>query len=146
MARLHGGFYRAQGRADDTMNLGGIKVSSMELERIIEEHEEIYESAAVSVQPEGEGAEKLVIFAVLREPAESAAAESEGAAAESEGATAEPESTARLATELGRLIARRLNPLFKVHDLVVVDALPRTASNKLMRRTLRVRYVGRGEE
>ena len=26
LARLPGGFYRAQGRADDTMNLGGIKV------------------------------------------------------------------------------------------------------------------------
>lgn len=29
VARLPGGFYRALGRADDTMNLGGIKVGLM---------------------------------------------------------------------------------------------------------------------
>ena len=29
VARLPGGFYRALGRADDTMNLGGIKVQTM---------------------------------------------------------------------------------------------------------------------
>jgi acetyl-CoA synthetase len=32
---LPGGYYRAQGRADDTMNLGGIKVSSAEIERVV---------------------------------------------------------------------------------------------------------------
>jgi acetyl-CoA synthetase len=34
-----------------------------------------------------------------------------------------------------------LNPLFKIHDVVVIDALPRTASNKVMRRELRARYM-----
>ena len=34
MTRLPGGFFKASGRADDTMNLGGIKVSSVELETI----------------------------------------------------------------------------------------------------------------
>ena len=43
--------------------------------------------------------------------------------------------------ELGSAVARRLNPLFKVHDVVLVDALPRTASHKLMRRTLRAGYT-----
>ena len=37
-------------------------------------------------------------------------------------------------------IKRDLNPLFKIHDVVLVDALPRTASNKVMRRTLRDQY------
>jgi acetyl-CoA synthetase len=36
---------------------------------------------------------------------------------------------------------RDLNPLFKIHDLVLTDALPRTASNKVMRRVLRDRYL-----
>jgi len=101
------------------MNLGGIKVSSLELERILEHHPAVFESAAVAVQPEGEGAERLVVFAVL-----------------SEGADVE-----NLQTELGSKLASELNPLFKIHDLVVVDTLPRTASNKLMRRELRARYV-----
>jgi acetyl-CoA synthetase len=33
-----------------------------------------------------------------------------------------------------------LNPLFKVHDVVVIDDLPRTASQKVMRRKLRDAY------
>jgi len=118
IARLPGGFFRAQGRADDTMNLGGVKVSSLELERVIDHHPAVSESAAVAVQPGGEGAEKLVVFAVAQV------------------ATDRDE----LLVELRRRIAVELNPLFKLHDLVLVDALPRTASNKLMRRELRSGY------
>ena len=117
--RLSHGFYRAQGRADDTMNLGGIKVSSLELEHIIDDHEAIYESAAVAVQPEGEGAERLVVFAVLNQAVDHGT----------------------LAKSLNAMIGKRLNPLFKIHDLMITDNLPRTASNKLMRRTLRSQYL-----
>jgi acetyl-CoA synthetase len=119
MAHLAGGYFKAQGRADDTMNLGGIKVSSLELERVLEHHPSIYEAAAVAVQPGGEGAEKLVVFAVLSEKADKD----------------------ELQRELGKTIASDLNPLFKLHDLVLVDSLPRTASNKLMRRELRRQYT-----
>ena len=41
---------------------------------------------------------------------------------------------------MAEAIRAELNPLFKVHDVVVVDALPRTASNKVMRRVLRRQY------
>ena len=108
-----GGYYRAQGRADDTMNLGGIKVSSLELERVLETPHGVFEAAAVAVQPGGEGAETLVVFAVLPSPADR-------------------ERTA--AGSSARWSRDELNPLFKIHDLVIVEALPRTASNKLMRR------------
>jgi acetyl-CoA synthetase len=118
VARLPGGYFRAQGRADDTMNLGGIKVSSLELERVLEHHQAVYEAAAVAVQPDGEGAEKLVVFVVLADDVDSS----------------------QLSRDLGRALADELNPLFKIHDLVVVERLPRTASNKLMRRELRRRY------
>ncbi len=119
VARLPGGYFRAQGRADDTMNLGGVKISSLELERLLDRHCAVFESAAIAVQTEGEGAERLVVFAVL----------------------AEGEDSGDLCRELGRMIAAELNPLFKIHDLVVVDSLPRTASNKLMRRELRRKYA-----
>jgi acetyl-CoA synthetase len=118
VARLPGGYFRAQGRADDTMNLGGIKVASLEIERVVEDHPAVFEAAAVAVQPDGEGAEKLVIFAVVSDQVES------------------PE----LRRELARAVATELNPLFKIHDLVILDALPRTASNKLMRRELRAQF------
>jgi acetyl-CoA synthetase len=42
-----------------------------------------------------------------------------------------------LQQSMQQAIKRELNPLFKIHDLVLVDALPRTASNKVIRRTLR---------
>ena len=118
IGRLHGGFYRAHGRADDTMNLGGIKVSSLELERVMDSHDAVYESAAVAVQPGGEGAEQLVAFIVLDKPT----------------------SAEDLATDLQKMIGKELNPLFKIRDLVIRESLPRTASNKLMRRELRARY------
>ena len=44
--------------------------------------------------------------------------------------------------ELRHRVKSELNPQFKIYDLVVADALPRTASNKLMRRTLRADYRG----
>jgi acetyl-CoA synthetase len=124
--RLPGGFFRAQGRVDDAMNLGGIKVGALEIERAVDGHPAVRESAAVAVQSGGEGPERLVVFAVV------AAAVSEAKA----GAE-----RARLRAELEARIAGELNPLFKLADLVVVEALPRTASNKLMRRELRRRYL-----
>ena len=49
-----------------------------------------------------------------------------------------------LAKDLQALVSRRLNPLFRIHDVVVVDRLPRTASNKILRRELRREYLARG--
>jgi acetyl-CoA synthetase len=116
MARLHQGFYTAQGRADDTMNLGGIKVGSIELERAMQ-GEGVQETAAVAVQPPEGGAEWLVVFAV----------------------TSETDMDA-LRKKLQDRIKQRLNPLFRIHEVVPVDKLPRTASNKVMRRQLRAQY------
>ena len=120
MERLPGGGWRAQGRADDTMNLGGIKVSSAEIEHILQSVPEIVETAAIAVSPEG-GPSLLVIYAV-RSAVQVLSKEQLGAAMQA-------------------AIKRDLNPLFKIHDLVVIDALPRTASNKVMRRELRARYL-----
>jgi acetyl-CoA synthetase len=116
---LGDGYFKAQGRTDDTMNLGGIKVSSIELEEVIDKHPSVFESAAVAVPIRGEGAESLVVYVVPTEPG----------------------SLDPLPEELGRRVAEELNPLFKIHEVVVVDSLPRTASNKVMRRDLRDRYL-----
>ena len=120
IGRLAQGFFKAHGRADDTMNLGGIKVSSVEIERVVERHEAVYDAAAVGVQDKGEGPERLVVFVTLRKNV----------------------AREQLRQELQTRIGAELNPLFRLHDLVTVEALPRTASNKLMRRELRARYTG----
>ena len=52
--RLPGGYYRAHGRVDDTMNLGGIKTSSVELERVcVEGVAGVVEAAAVACPTPG---------------------------------------------------------------------------------------------
>jgi acetyl-CoA synthetase len=121
--QLAGEFYAAKGRMDDTMNLGGIKVSSVELERVIGLHESVVECAAVSIQREGESIEKLVVYAVVNEDI----------------------AREKLLSEQSRLISRNLNPLFKIHDLIITKSLPKTASNKVMRRELRSQYIEKKE-
>ncbi|MBN1672609.1 MAG: AMP-binding protein [Kiritimatiellae bacterium] len=119
--RLGGGYYRAHGRVDDTMNLGGIKVSSAEIERVVQRVESVRETAAIAVPPPGGGPDRLVIYIVP-----------EGGA--------RPD-VATLKRAMQDAIKTRLNPLFRVHDVVLVESLPRTASNKVMRRNLRAAYV-----
>ena len=50
---------------------------------------------------------------------------------------------ADLSKRMQQAISKNLNPLFKIYDVVVVDKLPRTASNKVMRRVLRREYKPR---
>ena len=57
--------------------------------------------------------------------------------------TPEPEfDEAGLRRTLQQAIADRLNPLFRLHDVKLVHQMPRTASNKILRRQLRSRYSG----
>jgi acetyl-CoA synthetase len=113
MERLADGYWRAHGRADDTMNLGGIKVSSAEIEQTLRAIPGIIETAAIAVSPSG-GPSQLVIYAVC--------------------SGAQSLNQKELATAMQSAIKRDLNPLFKIHDVVIIEALPRTASNKVMRR------------
>jgi acetyl-CoA synthetase len=110
------GAYRALGRVDDTMNLGGIKVSSAELEETIGDIDGVSDLAAVAVPPPDGGPDRLVVFCVTTDPDQ------------------DPEA---IRAAMQAEIRTHLNPLFRIHEVVVVDALPRTASQKVMRRVLR---------
>ena len=101
------------------MNLGGIKVGSAEIERVLKSLSQVDEAAAVAIPPEGGGPGQLIIFACVPEDADLGA----------------------LRKEMQRVIRAKLNPLFKIHDLKRLDSLPRTASGKIMRRVLRSRYT-----
>jgi acetyl-CoA synthetase len=117
---LDGGYYRMVGRCDDTMNLGGIKVGCAELERVLSQVPGVKETAAVAVAPPGGGPSRLVIFLVPL-PGNACPAD-----------TFKP--------LLQQAIRTQLNPLFHVEEVRVVPSLPRTASNKIMRRELRALY------
>ena len=64
MQRLANGYFRAHGRADDCMNLGGIKVSSLQIEEVVGGVEGVRETAAVAVSPPAGGPSMLVVYAV----------------------------------------------------------------------------------
>lgn len=115
-------FYKSRGRADDSMNLGGIKVSAVEIEKIINQHPNVYESAAVAVSPPGGGPESLLIFFI---PQDKIAKTNEET----------------LKKEWQSMLSQHLNPLFRIREVILRDSLPRTASNKLMRRSLRKEYM-----
>lgn len=112
------GYYAIQGRVDDTMNLGGIKVGAAEIERAISGIPGIQETAAIGVQLNGQGRSELVIYATT-------------------------ESDLNV-TETQKLMQQKinahLNPLFKIHELIFLRELPKTATNKIIRRALRANY------
>jgi acetyl-CoA synthetase len=116
--RIAKGRYRAGGRVDDMMNLGAIKVSSAEIERAVQDTPGLQEAAAIAVEPPGGGPSSLVMY-VVTDP---------GVAPQDLKAVMQKE------------VRSKLNPLFKIQDVVAVDHLPRTASAKVMRRSLRSDY------
>lgn len=119
MLRTDSGLMRVLGRVDDTMNLGGIKVSSADLESALDGVPSVSEVAAVAVQPPDGGPDRLVVFVVPN---------------------GKPD-IGELRGDMQRQIRELINPLFKIHEVVLIEALPRTASHKVMRRLLRSRYT-----
>ena len=120
MERLPNGYFRGHGRTDDAMNLGGIKVSSVAIEETLNALDVFKETAAIAVSSKEGGPAQLVIYGV-------------------ENISDLPfDDKLQLAR---KTVKEHLNPLFKVEDLVLVDQLPRTASNKVMRRRLREMYM-----
>ena len=105
----------------------GIKVSSVEIERICNDLPDVIECAAIGVSPPAGGPSILVIFAITPDSASMAPG------------TSTPD--LGLKTQMQKMIKEYLNPLFHVGAVMVRDKLPRTASNKVMRRVLRDEYA-----
>ncbi|XP_062158336.1 probable acyl-activating enzyme 17, peroxisomal [Alnus glutinosa] len=118
------GYYHAHGRADDTMNLGGIKVSSVEIERICNGVDNIVlETAAIGVPPPGGGPEQLVVAVVFKD---------------SDNMKGDIN---QLKISFNSAVQKKLNPLFRVSQVVPLASLPRTATNKVIRRVLRQQFA-----
>jgi acetyl-CoA synthetase len=94
-----------------------VKVGCAEIERVLNALPGIHETAAVAIAPPGGGPSRLTIFTVV--------------------AGGNTSSVEMLRTQFQKAISSQLNPLFHVHSVVPVDALPRTTSNKIIRRNLR---------
>jgi len=162
-----GNYYRALGRCDDTMNLGGIKISSVELERVCNTTNGVLETAAIAITPPTGGPSLLLIYVVRTLPIVPPAVETNAATMSMSDLLGSQDTTtgtanistpaapvalvatdAEIATIKGQMqqsIKERLNPLFHIFKVVITDKLPRTASNKIMRRVLRDEYVAMQE-
>lgn len=127
LERYPNGYYRIHGRTDDTMNLSGIKISSAEIERVLNTHSKVLETAAIAIEPTGGGPSQLIIYVVLKK----------------ENVEAIMPEVQTFKNELQNILKQHLNPLFKIHNIAFVSGLPRTASNKVMRRSLRKEYQAR---
>ena len=117
---LEDGYFRILGRADDTMNLSGIKVGAAEIERVLTGTPGVAELAAIAVPPPDGGPARLIICAGT--------------------GSSTPPDAADLQAVMQQAIKSKLNPLFKIHEVYMREHLPRTASNKIIRRQLRQQY------
>jgi len=118
LCQLKNRYFKANGRVDDAMNLGGIKVSSVQIESVLNTLSFIKECAAIAVSPKNGGPSALVVYFVSQNTIDRKEA----------------------LKKVQNCIKTKLNPLFKVIDLVKIDNLPRTASKKVKRKELRNRY------
>ena len=113
MVRLEpSGFLSFFDREKDMIKRSGENVAAAEIERVVNEHPDVFESAAVGV-PDDIRDEAIKMFVVLRE-----------------GATADEEAILQFCRE--RLVR------FKVPSFVeLVDQLPRTSVGKIRKHVLR---------
>ena len=105
------------GRSDDTINVAGKRLGPAEVESVLVSHPDVAESAVVGVPDETKG-EAVWCFVVA------------------------PGADPELAGELSELVASELGRPFKPSRVVLVDALPKTRSAKILRRAVRAVAVG----
>jgi len=100
-------------RAGDVVNTGGIKVSPTEVERVLASHPGVAE-VCVAARPDPEWGQRVVAFVVPAAPADPP-----------------------VLAELRAYAREHLSPAKLPREVVLVDAIPRTAGGKPMRRLLR---------
>jgi acetyl-CoA synthetase len=108
------------GRSDDTINVAGKRLGPAEVESVLVSHPAVTEAAVVGVPDETKG-EAVWCFVV--------APQADGGGGD-------------LAAELSELVADELGRPFKPSRVLVVDALPKTRSAKILRRAVRAVAVG----
>ena len=120
------GYIWIGGRIDDVLNVSGHRLSSIELESALVSHPRVAEAAVVGA-PDDTTGQRIVAFVITR-----------GTAPEDD-----PHDTG-LAAQLQAHVGRRVGPVARPRDVVVVPDLPKTRSGKIMRRLMADMTAGRG--
>ena len=114
------------GRVDDTLNVSGHLLSTIEIESALVSHPDVVEAGVCPVADPTTG-HAVVAFVVLRSDA---------------SGDASSESAAHVANTLRNHVAKEIGPIAKPRDVVVVPDVPKTRSGKIMRRLLTQLFEG----
>jgi acetyl-CoA synthetase len=103
------------GRVDDVMNVSGHRISTIEVESALVDHQEVAE-AAVAARADATTGQAIVAFVTLKGGREGSVEKLE---------------------ELRNHVAQKIGPIAKPANIVFTPELPKTRSGKIMRRLLR---------
>jgi acetyl-CoA synthetase len=103
------------GRVDDVMNVSGHRISTIEVESALVDHQEVAE-AAVAARADSTTGQAIVAFVSLKGGEEGSVEKLE---------------------ELRNHVAQKIGPIAKPANIVFTPELPKTRSGKIMRRLLR---------
>ncbi|WP_431638071.1 propionate--CoA ligase [Dyella sp. KULCS107] len=109
------GYTNILGRTDDVINVAGHRLGTREIEESVATYASVAEAAVIGMKDELKG-QVPVVFATLKQ-----------------GATASSEEAAR---GMQQAVTDQLGPVARPARIYVVNALPKTRSGKLLRRSL----------
>ena len=115
------GYFWLLGRVDDVMNISGHRLSTMEVESALVDHQEVAEAAVIGKKDDIKG-EAIAAFVTLKEGAEGNAGKVD---------------------ELKKHVVRKIGPIARPQSVYFTAELPKTRSGKIMRRLLRDIAEGR---
>ena len=104
------------GRTDDVINVAGHRLGTREIEEAVASHDECAEVAVIGVHDETKG-QVPVVFAILKHAGDDAARRASAEA-------------------LQQHVVERLGPIARPARVHIVNALPKTRSGKLLRRSI----------
>ncbi|WP_369940005.1 propionate--CoA ligase [Xanthomonas medicagonis] len=104
------------GRTDDVINVAGHRLGTREIEEAIAGHPQVAEAAVIGMHDELKG-QVPVVFATLK-------------------TQAAPEAVAGIVEQLRQCVVERLGAVARPAQVYLVQALPKTRSGKLLRRSL----------
>ncbi|MFI7115816.1 propionyl-CoA synthetase [Amycolatopsis sp. NPDC049868] len=119
------GYLFVMGRTDDVINVAGHRLSTGSMEAVLASHPAVAECAVIGVRDQLKG-QLPRGFVVLKS-----------------GADIDAET---LKAELVALVRRDIGPVAAFRDVSIVDALPKTRSGKILRKTMRGIADGRDEQ
>jgi acetyl-CoA synthetase len=103
------------GRVDDVMNVSGHRISTIEVESALVDHQKVAEAAVCSRKDATTG-EAIVAYVTLR---------------------GSEEGSVEMLEELRNHVGKKIGPIAKPANIVFTPELPKTRSGKIMRRLLR---------